>query len=100
VLQDYNDIFKFVTVPNLFLTWYIMEYPNADEMDVTEDLKHQFLKTLKDIGIEIHLIIGAWSPQLSVSSHFVSPFSLTKFLYLGTSIDIRSSVIFRGDLFA
>ena len=66
MLQDYNDIFKFVTVPNLFLTWYILHHPNADEMDVTEDLKQQFLSTLKEIGIEIYLIIGAWSPQLSV----------------------------------
>jgi hypothetical protein len=70
VLQDYNDIFKFVTVPNLFLTWYVMEHgEGTDEMDVTEDLKRQFLKTLQDIGIEIQLIVGAWSSQLSVSLH-------------------------------
>ena len=71
MLQDYNDIFKFVTVPNLFLTWYILEHPNADEMDVTEDLKQQFLSTLKEIGIEIFLIIGAWSPQLSVTPQII-----------------------------
>jgi len=41
----------------------------TDEMDVTEDLKRQFLKTLQDIGIEIQLIVGAWSSQLSVSLH-------------------------------
>jgi hypothetical protein len=67
VLQDYNDIFGLVTVPNLFLTWYILEYgPSDNEIDVTSELKQHFLSSLNDIGIEIQLVQGAWSPELTV----------------------------------
>jgi hypothetical protein len=67
VLQDYNDIFGLVTVPNLFLTWYIVEHgPSDNEIDVTSELKQHFLSALNDIGIEIQLIQGAWSPELTV----------------------------------
>jgi hypothetical protein len=67
VLQDYNDIFNLVTVPNLFLTWYITQHPEGDEMSVTDSLKQQFLSTLKEIGIEFKFIVGAWCPLLLVT---------------------------------
>ena len=67
VLQDYNDIFNLVTVPNLFLTWYVAHHPEAtDEIKVTDTLKQQFLSTLKQIGIEFKFLVGAWGPSLLV----------------------------------
>jgi hypothetical protein len=66
VLQDYNDIFNLVTVPNLFLTWYVQQHPNQDDMTVTPELKSQFLAELKEIGIEFKFLVGAWSPALLV----------------------------------
>jgi protein-histidine N-methyltransferase len=66
ILQDYNDIFGLVTVPNLFLTWYVQQHPNEDDMTVTPELKSQFLSELKEIGIEFKFLVGAWSPALLV----------------------------------
>jgi len=67
VLQDYNDIFNLVTLPNLFLTWYVTCYPEAaDEIIVTDTLKQQFLSTLKQIGIEFKFLVGAWGSPLLV----------------------------------
>ena len=66
-LQDYNDIFGLVTLPNLFLTWYILEHgTSTTEFDVTPELKTQFMKTLNDVGIELQFIVGAWGPSLIV----------------------------------
>jgi protein-histidine N-methyltransferase len=66
-LQDYNDIFGLVTVPNLFLTWYVMENKTEDtEFEVTESLKLRFLQALEDIGIEFEFIVGPWGDRLVV----------------------------------
>lgn len=69
VLQDYNDIFKLVTVPNLFLTWYVSEHEISDEMVVTAELKQQFLAKLLEVGIQFEFIVGAWGNSLIVSTN-------------------------------
>ena len=91
VLQDYNDIFRLVTVPNLFLTWYVNEHENADEITVTSELKEQFLTTLHTLGIEIQLIIGAWGPQLTV----LSPCWIN---WWELFVNVRFGVILRGNI--
>ena len=64
MLQDYNNIFNLVTVPNLFLTWYVTEHELSDEVTITADLKSRFLAKLKDIGIEFEFLVGAWGERL------------------------------------
>lgn len=66
VLQDYNNIFGLVTLPNLFLTWYIAEHDVSDEVTVTSELKKQFITKLSDVGIEFQFIVGAWGSSLTV----------------------------------
>jgi hypothetical protein len=66
VLQDYNDIFRLVTVPNLFLTWYVSEHEVSDEMVVTTDLKQQFLSKLSSADIQFEFVVGAWGDSLIV----------------------------------
>jgi len=70
VLQDYNDIFSLVTVPNLFLTWYVAEYDTSDEITVTSDLKSQFLATINELGIQFEFLVGAWGEKLIVRASF------------------------------
>lgn len=80
MLQDYNDIFSLVTLPNLFLTWYISRHGTSDtEFEVNSDLKFQFLSTLNALGIEISFIVGAWGPSLIVRPSYI--FKLTRNLY-------------------
>jgi protein-histidine N-methyltransferase len=66
VLQDYNDIFSLVTVPNLFLTWYVSEYEASDEIIVYQELKEQFMKKISALGIQFEFIVGAWGDSLIV----------------------------------
>jgi len=69
VLQDYNDIFALVTVPNLFLTWNVSEHgASSSEFDVTVELKDQFLETLHSLGIEFQFVVGAWGNSLIVNT--------------------------------
>jgi hypothetical protein len=68
VLQDYNDIFYLVTVPNLFLTWYVLDHEGSDEIVVTTELKQQFLQKLEEIGIQFQFIVGPWGTRLTVRS--------------------------------
>jgi len=82
VLQDYNDIFSLVTVPNLFLTWYTSEYEKSDETVVTPELKEQFLSKLREIGIQFKFVVGAWGNQLIVRSIYAK---LTRNLYPNTT---------------
>ena len=72
MLQDYNNIFNLVTVPNLFLTWYVTEHELSDEVTVTPDLKSQFLTRLSDLGIEFEFLVGAWGDNLIVSRIILS----------------------------
>jgi len=65
-LQDYNNIFNLVTVPNLFLTWYVTEHELSDEVAVTPDLKSRFLAKLNDLGIEFEFLVSAWGGNLIV----------------------------------
>ena len=82
VLQDYNDIFNLVTVPNLFLTWYVACHSEAaDEMTATDTLKQQFVSTLKEIGIEFKFLVGAWGSPLLVNT---TRAPLTVLLTIGT----------------
>src|SRR5579859_1334366 len=67
VLQDYNDIFSLVTVPNLFLTWYVSEHGTADhEINITQELKDEFLRAIHRLGIGFQFVVGAWGASLSV----------------------------------
>jgi len=69
VLQDYNDIFALSTVPNLFLTWYVAKHgiqEDASEIDVTEELKQNFLTDLKTLDIDFQFLVGSWATSLSV----------------------------------
>jgi protein-histidine N-methyltransferase len=69
VLQDYNDIFSLVTVPNLFLTWYAVRHTidPSGEIEVTQQLKEQFLAEVGELGIEFRFIVGPWGISLTVS---------------------------------
>jgi hypothetical protein len=71
-LQDYNDIFSLVTVPNLFLTWYVIhhESESTDEITVTPELKEEFLVTLRELGIEFQFVVGQWGESLIVTLLF------------------------------
>jgi hypothetical protein len=72
VLQDYNDIFSLVTVPNLFLTWYCWHHGNdsSGEVVVTPELKEQFVTSIHQLGIEFHFVIGPWGDSLIVSPQY------------------------------
>lgn len=67
-MQDYNDIFGLVTVPNLFLTWYVSEHGASisDEIDITPELKQKFLDKLHECGVQFEFIVGAWGIELTV----------------------------------
>lgn len=71
VLQDYNDIFALSTVPTLFLTWYITKngiQEDASEIEVTEELKQNFLTDLKTLDIDFQFLVGSWGTSLIVRS--------------------------------
>jgi protein-histidine N-methyltransferase len=92
VLQDYNDIFSLVTLPNLFLTWYITHYPGtSDEFDVTPLLKQQFLQTLRDLQIQFSFVVGAWGPSLTVPAPPPPPLSRLTKTFLSTYDLVLSS---------
>ena len=71
VLQDYNDIFALSTVPNLFLTWYVKKYAisqDPNDIEVTDELKQNFLTDLKTLDIRFELLIAGWGKSLTVLS--------------------------------
>ena len=77
MLQDYNDIFNLVTVPNLFLTWYVSEYPASDDIAVAPELKSQFIARLKELGIEFQFLVGGWGEKLIVTYPFFCSYGRT-----------------------
>ena len=69
VLQDYNDIFALSTVPNLFLTWYVTKHgtqEDLNEIEVTQDLKQNFVTDLKTLDIDFQFLVGSWGTSLIV----------------------------------
>jgi hypothetical protein len=73
VLQDYNDIFSLVTLPNLFLTWYGVRHTieSSGEIEVTQQLKEQFLAEIVELGVDFRFIVGPWGNSLTVSPNLV-----------------------------
>ncbi|KAH7138719.1 hypothetical protein B0J11DRAFT_500920 [Dendryphion nanum] len=80
-LTDYNeDVLRCVTVPNLLLAWvgtldattfpFSVENPNPlagedvreGDLEVTEELKEAFRKSLSELGIRVTLVSGSWTP--------------------------------------
>lgn len=67
VVTDYNyQVLRLVTVPNLFITWYLTTRGvsnSTNEILVTDELINEFIDQLSNSGISISIISGGWSSQ-------------------------------------
>ncbi|KAG8530791.1 uncharacterized protein KY384_004148 [Bacidia gigantensis] len=88
ILTDYNQsVLELATIPNLFLTWYSVAYPQnpSQQVEVTTALRARYLDDLKARNISISIISGGWSPEFSaLLSSVIAPLGQANTLILAS----------------
>lgn len=71
-LADYNySVLRLVTLPNLFLSWVLscrpellLTAPANGDVEVSEELKGEFVEGLRGRGISLGFVSGAWGGEM------------------------------------